>query len=269
MPHLRINGTRVFYEDTGGQDRPTLLFSHGLLWDTRLYEPQIAHFAEHYRCIAYDHRGQGRSQMDMRRSIDMETLYQDTVGLIEALSPHRPCHMIGLSMGGFVAMRVAARRPELVQSLSLLATQAGPESPEKIKKYQVLNVMARAGAMRTVSSLVMKIMFGEAFLRDNSRRPERQIYQRRLQSLPRQIYRAVNGVIDREAIDRELPRITCPTLVLHGTQDAAISMEKSRTVAALIPDARHREIPDAGHTMTLEAPHRVNQALEEFLSSMA
>lgn len=268
MPHLRINGTRLFYEDTGGGDRPTLIFSHGLLWDTRLYEPQIAHFADRYRCIAYDHRGQGRSQQDPSPSIDMETLYRDLVGLIEALSPQRPCHLVGLSMGGFVAARVAARRPELVRSLILLATQAGPEDPRKIKNYRVLNLAARAGAMRPASAAVMRVMFGATFLHDHARRAERQIYQRRLQALPRQIYRAVNGVLARDPVERELPRIKAPTLVLHGAQDAAIPTAKSLAMAQSIPDARHREIPDAGHTLTLEAPHRVNQAMEEFLTSM-
>src|ERR1700720_3885148 len=59
MPMLRVNGTELYYEDTGGRG-PAILFSHGLLWDTSLFAPQIAALKSRYRCVAYDHRGQGR-----------------------------------------------------------------------------------------------------------------------------------------------------------------------------------------------------------------
>src|ERR1700739_4596562 len=108
MPKLRVNGTELYYEDSGGRG-PTILFCHGLLWDSSLFAPQIAALKLRFRCVAYDHRGQGRSADSDLRSIDMDTLFADAVALIEALDL-QPAHVCGLSMGGFVAMRLGARR---------------------------------------------------------------------------------------------------------------------------------------------------------------
>src|SRR5262249_18189655 len=105
-----VNGTELWVEDTGsphaGAD--TIVFSHPLLFPTGLFAPQIAALGGRYRCVAYDHRGQGKSAPSRLRCISMELLYQDAVALIEALGAG-PVHFVGLSMGGFVGMRVAAR----------------------------------------------------------------------------------------------------------------------------------------------------------------
>jgi 3-oxoadipate enol-lactonase len=123
VPTLDVNETTLYYEDTGpGSTGETIAFSHGLLWGTELFEPQIAALRERYRCIAWDHRGQGRSAADHRNTIDMELVWQDAVALLEKLAPGERVHFCGLSMGGFVAMRMGARRPDLVRSLLLLET---------------------------------------------------------------------------------------------------------------------------------------------------
>src|SRR3546814_12403733 len=86
MPHIEINGTTLYYEDTGpGTTGETVIFSHGLLWDASMFAAQTAHLQGRYRVIAYDHRGQGRSADDAATSITMETVYADAVALIEAL----------------------------------------------------------------------------------------------------------------------------------------------------------------------------------------
>ena len=141
MPMLRVNGTELYYEDTGGRG-PAILFSHGLFWDSSLFAPQIAGLKSRYRCVAYDHRGQGRSADSNLRAIDMDTLFADAVALIVTLGLE-PVHVCGLSMGGFVAMRLGARRPDLVRSLLLLDTSADPEPPENAPKLRLWNRIAR------------------------------------------------------------------------------------------------------------------------------
>ena len=98
MPMIRANGTALYYEDTGGAGAP-IVFSHGLLWNTTLFAPQIAVLKDRYRCIAYDHRGQGRSADDASHAIAMETVTDDAAALIEALGLVRFISA-GLSMGG-------------------------------------------------------------------------------------------------------------------------------------------------------------------------
>ena len=109
---IDVNGTRLYYEDTGpGSTGETIVFSHGLLWCTALFAPQIAALRDRYRCIAWDHRGQGQSAIDHRNCIGIELVTQDAIALLAGLGTG-PVHFVGLSMGGFVgcAWRHAGRR---------------------------------------------------------------------------------------------------------------------------------------------------------------
>src|SRR5690242_8914142 len=161
MARAEVNGTSLYYEDSGpGSTGQTIAFSHGLLWGTELFAPQIAALRGRYRCIAWDHRGQGRSAADHRETIGMELVWQDAVGLLEALSTG-PVHFCGLSMGGFVAMRMAARRPDLVRSLILLETSSDPEPLENIARYRLLTKVTRLLGPRLIKNKVAPIMLGK------------------------------------------------------------------------------------------------------------
>ncbi|MCP3143027.1 alpha/beta fold hydrolase [Pyxidicoccus xibeiensis] len=267
MPMLSVNGTELYYEDTGGSGQP-VVFSHGLLWSTRLYDPQVEALRGRYRCIAYDHRGQGRSAVPPVKSIDMETLYLDAVALIEKLGVG-PCHFVGLSMGGFIGMRLAARRPDLLRSLVLLETSSGPEPLANVPRYTLLNLIARMAGMRPVADPVMRIMFGKSFLTDPNRAEERSLWKARLMENRRDIWRAVNGVIQRQAIAHELPSIRVPTLVVVSEEDVATVPAKAERIQQLIPGSRLVRLPRGGHSVTVEEPALVNATLGTFLDAQA
>lgn len=267
MPMLSVNGTELYYEDTGGPGQP-VVFSHGLLWSTRLYDPQVDALRGRYRCIAYDHRGQGRSAVPPERAIDMETLYLDAVALIEKLGVG-PCHFVGLSMGGFIGMRLAARRPELLRSLVLMETSGDPEPLANVPRYTLLNVIARLAGMRPVADPVMRLMFGKSFLNDPNRAEERALWKARLMENRRDIWRAVNGVIKRGAISHELPSIRVPTLVVVGEEDVATVPAKAERLHSLIPGSRLVRLPRGGHSVTVEEPALVNATLGTFLDAKA
>ena len=264
MPMLDVNGTQLYYEDSGGDGEP-ILFSHGLLWSTELFAPQVEALRGRFRCIAYDHRGQGRSAKPPGRSVEIETVYEDAVALIARLGL-APCHFVGLSMGGFVGMRLAARRPELLRSLALLETSADPEPPQNAPRYRALATVARFLGLRLVAGRVMPIMFGKSFLTDPARVAERAAWRKRLLQNERSIYRAVNGVIDRKAVSQELYRIRSPTLVLVGEEDVATVPAKAEAIHARIAGSRLVRLPRGGHSSTVEEPELVNAALSAFLA---
>ena len=113
MPIIRVNGAALYYEEhgTGPKPSPWRMACCGAVACSMR---RLALLKEHYRCVAFDFRGQGQSEVT-RSGYDMETLYEDAVALIEQLGC-APCHFLGLSMGGFIGLRLAARRPELLQS---------------------------------------------------------------------------------------------------------------------------------------------------------
>jgi 3-oxoadipate enol-lactonase len=268
MATIEVNGTTLYYEDTGpGSTGETIVFSHGLLWNTALFAPQIAALRGRYRCIAWDHRGQGRSASDHRETIGMELVAQDAIALLRALALP-PVHFVGLSMGGFVAMRVAAREPALVRSLMLLETSSGPEPLTNVPRYRLLTRVVRLLGPRVVKSRIAPIMFGETILADRARRGELARFLD-VMSQRKDIWRAVNGVIDRAGIHDELARISVPTLVIVGDEDVATPPAKAEAIVAAIQGARMTRIPRAGHSSTVEEPEAVSAALVSFLQALA
>jgi 3-oxoadipate enol-lactonase len=262
MPLLEVNGSQLHYEDTGG-DGPPIVFAHGLLWSGRMYEKQVAALRARHRCITYDHRGQGQSPASTA-PYGMETLFRDAAALIEKLEA-KPCHFVGLSMGGFVGMRLAARRPELLRSLVLIDTAADREPALNVPKYRMMALVARLFGYAPLIKPIMKIMCARSFREDPSRADERQRLEDHLLQLREVPTRAaLEAVITRRAVKRELPEINLPTLILHGAEDSAITLKRARQLEAGIAGSRFIEIPHAGHTSTVEEPEAINRALADF-----
>lgn len=266
MPHLTTNGVSFYYQDTGGPD-PALVFSHGLLMSSRMFASQVAALKDRFRCITYDHRGQGESSDPGGRSHDMDTCYRDAVAIIEGLDA-RPCHFVGLSMGGFVGMRLAARRPDLLYSLSLLETSAEPEAAENVPKYNRLAMVAGLLGTRWVVNRVMPILFGRTFMADPAMEGMRESWRREIASRPRTIVRAVRGVVEREGVMEEITSIRVPTLVVVGEEDAATPLPRARRIHERIPGSRLVRITAAGHSCTVERPAEVTQVLSDFFSTL-
>jgi pimeloyl-ACP methyl ester carboxylesterase len=267
MPELAVNGTTLYYEDTGpGSTGDTIVFSHGLLWSTELFAKQIEALRARYRCIAWDHRGQGRSASDEDRNcIGIELVWQDAVALLSALGTGA-VHFAGLSMGGFVGMRMAARRPDLVKRLVLLETSSDPEPPENVPRYRMLSNVTRLFGPRVVKSRVAPIMLGKTILTDPTRKDE---LARHLDVMTqrRDIWRAVNGVIDRAPIHDELARITAPTLILVGDEDVATPPAKAARIHEAIAGSTLVTIGGAGHSSSVEQPAAVSEAIARFLDN--
>jgi pimeloyl-ACP methyl ester carboxylesterase len=263
MPNLSVNGVTLYYEEYGAGPE-TICFAHGLLWDGWMFHDQIAVLQDRYRCIAFDFRGQGRSEI-ADAGYDMDTLAQDAAQLLRALGAV-PCHFVGLSMGGFVAMRLAARQPELIKSLILLETSADAEPPENVPRYKLLSFIARWLGVRLVIGKIMAIMFGKKFLADPAREALRDECRRRL--LANNVVgmtQATRGVINRQPILKELANVKAPTLILVGDQDVATTPEKAERIHAAIANSRLVTIPGAGHSSTLEEPAAINAAINAFL----
>lgn len=265
MAAIDVNGTSLYYEDTGpGATGETIAWSHGLLWNTSLFAAQIAALRSRYRCIAWDHRGQGQSAADHRNCIGMELVTQDAIALLEKLGTG-PVHFVGLSMGGFVGMRIAARRSDLVRKLVLIETSADPEPLENVKQYRMLTAVVRAIGPRPVSSRVTPIMMGRTILADPTRKRDLAAFVK-IMSSRRDVWRAVNGVIDRAGIHDELSRVRAPALVMVGDEDVATPRPKAEKVVAAITGAKLQVIAHAGHSSTVEEPAAVTAAIEKFLS---
>jgi 3-oxoadipate enol-lactonase len=263
MAKIAVNGCQIYYEDTrvGAE---TIVFAHGLLWCGRMFDEQVMALKGRYRCITFDFRGQGQSEI-ASSGYDMDSLTEDAAALIQELGA-APCHFLGLSMGGFVGMRLALRHPNLLRTLMLLETSADAEPAANVPRYKLLSFIARWLSMRLVAGKVMPIMFGQKFLHDPGRQAERELWQRRLLANDSAgTGRATQGVITRQPVYEQIRNIRVPTLILCGDQDVATPRDKAERIHSQIPNSRLVIIPGAGHSSTIEEPAAVNAALTQFL----
>ena len=267
MPTILVNGVNLFYKESGNGPE-TIVFSHGFLMDHSMFDPQRAVFEKQYRVIAYDHRAQGQSE-DIGRGYDMSTIADDAALLIRALKAD-PCHFAGLSMGGFVGMRLAAHHPELIRTLTLMNTTATKEKLLNRIKYAFLAQMVKIFSPAPFTPIAVKELFGQTTRRSAERRPMLEQWTGKLRARPRNIARSLSAVMNRREFRAdEMAAIQCPTLIITGEEDTAQPPPNSASLVAGIRGARHVNIPGAGHSSSLETPDAVIKAMQELLQSIS
>lgn len=261
MPYADVNGAHIHYTDTGGEGE-AIVFSHGLLFSGAMFDAQLSHFRDSYRCVTFDHRGQGKSGVT-DSGYDIDTLTADAAALIQHLGIS-PCHFVGLSMGGFVGIRLAAQNPELLKTLVILESSAEPEPTENVPKYRLLNFIARWVGLWAVVGRVMPIMFGKTFLNDPARMEEKKRWAKAISGNHRVgITRAVDGVIDRDGCAGLLGKIDMPVGIGVGDEDTATVPEKSERMQAAVKGSKLTIFKGAGHSSSIEKPVAVNDLIAQ------
>jgi 3-oxoadipate enol-lactonase len=271
MPTLTRNDVTISYSDTGmPSDRPdaaTVVFGHGLLFSGRMFDAQVAALRNQYRCVTIDWRGQGATPAS-RSGYDMDTLTADALAVIDALDAG-PVHYVGLSMGGFVGQRLAARHGQLLRSLTLLDTSADREPTSSMVQDIALAYVYSLVGMRPLVPFVLPIMFGPTFRKDPANKPALADFLDGIARTDRAgLRRAVLAVALRKPVYDEIDRITVPTLVIVGADDAATKPVKAERIAARVPGARLEVVPNSGHSSTVEQPGAVTALIEQFLASV-
>jgi 3-oxoadipate enol-lactonase len=263
MSEIKINNTSIFYIKEG-DGAETVVFAHGLLWSHKMFMDQFNELKKKYTVIAYDHRGQGQSEVSPGAySIDLLT--DDAKALIELLSD-KPVHFVGLSMGGFIGMRLAARHPGLLKSLILMETSANPEPVENLPKYKFLNgIVKYLGVLPFVADRVMKIMFAESWLANPANKSAIKKWSKELQSNKRSITKSVEAVLYRKGIEEEIRHIKIPTMIIVGDEDVATKPEKAKFIQMSVANSVLHMLPGAGHSSSIEKPEEVNRLLEQWL----
>lgn len=255
MPTLETpHGQHLYYEASGTGAR-TAVFSHSYVCDGR----QFAHQAEAlreagWRTLVYDHRDHGRSGA-ATGPYALEDLVQDGLAVLDQLAPDGPVDWIGLSTGGFVGMRIAARHPERIRRLVLMDTSAAREPGLKRVNYEALLLGLRLVGIRGVLGPASKSLFGRTFLKDATQDALRETWLDRMAGYdPKGLHRFGKAIFARPDFLPQLSKIQAPTLVLVGEEDVSTPPARAEELAAGIPGARLQVIPMAGHLSTIEAP---------------
>ncbi len=265
MPHFDGRGFKIHYVEEGhGQ---SVVFAHGFLFDHTMYAAQFEELPEKYRCLAWDMRGHGRSDCP-DGPWSMQDLVVDLISFIEGTNA-APCHLVGMSLGGMIAVRVALQREDLVRSLTLINSTANAEDPAVAEAYAGYReqVEREDGVGEELARISVPIFFGQSYIDAQPEAIEIQV-DREKNAPTVGVAEGLRVLVDRDSVFDRLPEIHVPALAIHGELDAAIPVARAEEFVAGVAGAELVRIPNAGHTTPMETPDVVNEALSGFLAGV-
>ena len=259
MPHADINGQRIYFEDTGGQG-PAVILAHGFLMDQEMFVHQVVALRDAYRVITWDERGFGRTTYDGQPFTYWDSA-GDCLGLLDHLGIDRAV-VGGMSQGGFLSLRVALTAPDRVRALILLDTQAGVEDPAHVPGYEGMrDTWLAAGPVDELVDAIADIIISDPI--------ENQAWIAKWKRQPNDyIQQPFATLMSRDDVTARLGEITCPALVVHGTEDNAITMDQAEQLAAGLPGSGDVVKVGGAHAANLTNPEPVNEAILSFLAGL-
>jgi 3-oxoadipate enol-lactonase len=261
MATATVNGTTISYTDSGG-DGPAVVLSHGYLMDSSMFDPQVAALAPEYRVITWDERGHGGTPATGPFSYWDSA--SDVIGLLDYLGIEQAV-LGGMSQGGFLSLRAALKAPGRVRALILIDSQAGLENPDLAPAYEQMEQTWMEQGPAPVQDVVAAIILGPP---DGP--VDYQPWFAKWAAADRDALRlAFRCLMDRDDVTDRLGEINCPALILHGTADAAIPMERAEVVrSGLAGPVTLVSVEGGSHAANLSHPDQVNLAMLKFLRSV-
>ncbi len=259
---VEVNGVTLAYAQVGSGPPAVLL--HGFPLDHRLWLLQLAELGELRRCMAVDLRGFGASGPAAQASLPMELHADDVAALLTRLDA-APADVVGLSMGGYVALALWERHPQVVRSLALLDTRAAADTDQgRAARHELARQTTLSGRSFLVDRMMGTLLSPGAGVEARAR------LRTMMEATPYEtIVAGLAGMAARPDRSHLLASITVPTLVLVGEEDAVNPPAEARAMADAIPGAELVVVPGVGHLPPLEAPAATNTALARFLRHSA
>lgn len=247
MAFARANGIVLHFQVQGRADGPTIVFLNSLGSDLHIWQEIVPAFSDRYRIILYDKRGHGLSDAPPA-PYTIDDHADDLLALLDHLGV-KSATLVGLSVGGIIAQRLAVRAPERVEALVLCDTAA------KIGTSEMWNERIGAVESAGIGSIADRILerwFTPSFR--ETRVEEYTGWKNMLVRTPAHGYAGTCASIRDADLTPEAEKIVAPTLCVVGDQDGSTPPDLVRHTAGLIPGARFEIIRDAGHIPSIEQP---------------
>jgi pimeloyl-ACP methyl ester carboxylesterase len=271
MPHARVNGVGLFYEETG-HGLP-LIFVHEFAGDYASWHLQVRFFSRRYRTIAYNARGYPPSDVpEDPRAYSQDQAVDDIAGVLDHLRIDR-AHVVGLSMGGYASLHFGLRYPQRALSITVAGAGYGSVAAEREKFRKDSDEVARrfeADGMAKVAEFYTKGPTRVQFM-DKDPRGWKEFYDQFAAQSAKGHALTMRGVqMSRPSVydlEAGLEKLEVPTLIITGDEDdpclePGIFMKRKIRSSALVV------LPRSGHTINLEEPEAFNRALLDFLTAV-
>ncbi|QGW81277.1 alpha/beta fold hydrolase [Variovorax paradoxus] len=275
---LQANGLQIEVEDTGGEGRPVALLIMGLGMQLVGWpQPFVQGLVDAgFRVVRHDNRDIGLSQgfdhagtgnivwesirqrlgLQVRSAYTLQDMARDSLGVLDALGI-KHAHVIGASMGGMIAQHLAADAPERVTSLVSIMSSSGARGlpgPRSDVAAMLLRRPLGGGEAELVAHSIklLRLIQSPAYPQSTEELAERLTFSMRRAYRPAGMFRQMLAIGADSRRPEVLPRIKCPTLVLHGEADALVPMVCGQDTAKRIPGSKFISIPGMGHDLPPE-----------------
>jgi len=250
------------WDDIGAGSPVVLLHSFPL--DRRMWAAQSeAIAAGGFRAIVPDLPGFGAAPLPPHTDPSLDVYVNHTLELCDTLGLDQPV-FVGLSLGGYIALRLAVLHPDRVRALVLADTRAGGDAPEtRAGRVVNMSLVRSRGSIALIEKLAPHLLSAGA--------PEAaraQVIAQAGSQSPEGVAFALLAMRDRPDATPALATLPMPTLVLVGNLDTVTAPAEHQAIAAVMPRARYHELADAGHLSNLEQPAAFNAALLGFLHEL-
>lgn len=269
MTRVAVNGINLNVETSGRGDGPALLLLHGFTRDARAWQPLLPCF-DGYRTVRVDLIGHGKSDSpaDPAR-YSMERAVEDLTALLHHLDIDRTA-LLGYSLGGRVALHFAAEASHLLWALVIESASPGIEDDMERDARFASDAQLAASIETDGIEAFAERWQSQPLFASQRRLPAATLEEQRRQRLDNSALGLANSLRGMGAGAQRwllpgLPLIGVPTLFLAGALDERYAA-LAPVMAAAVPDAEHRIIADAGHTIHLEQPKTYTETVTEFLT---
>jgi len=255
MRYVDAGGERIAYIDVGSG--PTLVLLHSLGTSTALWDDVLPKLVSRYRVIAIDARGHGQSTN--LGGVHADAIAQDVMAVVDFAGIDRFA-LLGISMGGLSAIRVAAKLGHRVAALVLSSTYASVAGPAAEKRLAMTEKMLQKLPMH-----VFARAYVEQTLLKQTPYARREKLAQQIAMVSSETYIETLRTICRDDVSSLLTRVVAPTAVLNALYDASVPRTESNRLTAGIRGAIERTLPGVAHLACVDAPNVYVEAVLEFL----
>ena len=248
-----MSAVAVSYTVDGADDAPVVVLSNSLGATRAMWDPQVPALAERYRVVTYDTRGHGESPAPAG-PYTLDDLVDDVVALLDEVGAER-AHVVGLSLGGMTAMRLAARNPERLHRLAVLCTSAKADPQGFLDRAAA----ARSGGTGPLAPTVVGRWLTPPYAAAHPDLVAR--LEAMIATADDEGYAACCEVVARMDLRQDLGRIGAPTLVVSALEDPALPPEHQKVIADGIAGAELLTVSPGAHLANLERTLEITGAL--------
>ncbi|GAA5529782.1 alpha/beta fold hydrolase [Herpetosiphon gulosus] len=258
MPPIDVRGRSLMYDDGG--DGEVVLCIHGFPFNRSMWDEARLALASRYRVLSPDLRGFGESSGSESWTLDDQA--NDLIELLDHLAIDRVA-VLGLSMGGYIALNLARRYPERLWAMVLIDTKATSDNYDaKQNRLKTAETALREGAAPIAAQMLPKLL--SPANAEDQRLIER-LNGMMLTTNPKTIASAAHAMASRPDSTPYLSTMALPSLVIVGNDDQITTPNDAHAMVAALPHASLVTIPDAGHMSVLEQPEITYGAIRVFL----